>query len=59
MLKPKLSREPEKSGGVPALRTLKRGNTLKPSLLSVAPAQAGTMRGSAPMVTIQSGAAGA
>ena len=58
MLKPKLSRGPKKSGGVPALRMLKSGKPVKPTSLTGAPGQAGIIRPSTPTVTIQSGTAG-
>ena len=57
-LKPKLSRGPKYSGGVPSLRMLKSGKPLPLNLLSGAPGQAGTSRPSSPIVTIQSGSAG-
>jgi len=54
----KLSRGAKKLGGVPALRMSNSGSAVQPNLLSGAPGHAGMMRGSNPIVTIQSGASG-
>src|SRR5215472_4568177 len=58
MVKPKLSRGPKYSGGVPTLRMLNKGPPVMRNVPSGAPAHFGPMRNSPPMVTIQSGAAG-